>query len=156
MLTLPTPDAAPAPDELLSVGVVPGGRPGQTVVRAVGEVDTYTAPLLQACLDFQAGRPDVRVLVVDLEQVGFLGAAGVTVLVQAQRRCRAHGAGLILRRPGDRTRRLLQLTGLADLVPTEPGGGGGPRSGGGRTAARPRSTPRRPSRDRRPWVCRPA
>jgi anti-anti-sigma factor len=156
VLTLSTPSAAPAPDELLSVDVVPDGRRGRAVVRAVGEVDTYTAPLLQACLDSQAGRPDVQVLVVDLEQVGFLDAAGVTVLVRVQRHCRAHGARLVLRRPGDRTRRLLQLTGLADLVPTEPGGGGGPRSGGGRTAARPRSTPRRPVRDRRPRVGRPA
>jgi anti-anti-sigma factor len=72
------------------------------VVQVTGEVDAYTAPLLQLCLDSQATQRGLRELVVDLEQVTFLGAAGNTVLAQAHRRCRMRGARLVIRTGGRR------------------------------------------------------
>jgi anti-anti-sigma factor len=124
----------PDPDtgRLLSVSTVADPRPGRVVVEVVGEVDSYTAPALDVCLHSQADRPGVRELVVDLERVTFLGAAGIEVLAQADRRCRRHGARLVLR-TGDRRAVLcpLRLTGFADRVDLVPETGAMPRSGSG-------------------------
>jgi anti-sigma B factor antagonist len=153
VLAIPVPSTAPDPDRRLSVTAVRGDCPGRVVVEVVGEVDTSTAPLLQLCLDSQAVQRGLRELVVDLEQVTFLGAAGVTVLAQAHRRCRMRGARLVLRCAHDgRALRPLQLTGLADLVAIDPVDGGPALPRGGWAAARPQPTPRRPARARR--VCR--
>lgn len=58
-----------------------------------GEVDLSTAPHLRDRLLGQIGvaGPD---LVVDLSEVGFLGAAGLTVLVEARAAAAASGVGL--------------------------------------------------------------
>jgi anti-sigma B factor antagonist len=93
---LPLPSTAPEPERLLSVTASSGGRPGRVVVEVIGDVDTSTAPLLQLCLDSQAAQRGLRELVVDLERVTLLSAAGVTALAQAHRRCRMHGARMVL------------------------------------------------------------
>ena len=121
MLHSPARRSASDPDQLLSVTTVPDPRPGRVVVEVVGEIDAYTAPLLDACLRSQATRPGVRELVVHLGQGQCLGAAGVTVLARADRRCRMRGARLLIRTGGRRdVLRPLQLTRLADLVAAAP------------------------------------
>ena len=157
MLHTPASPAAPDPGQLLSVAALPGTRPGSVVVEVTGEVDAYTAPLLDVCLNSQARQRGVREVVVDLSRVTFLGAAGVTVLAQAHRRCGMRGARLAVHTGGwRRLLRALQLTGFAgfaDLVaidPTEPE----PQSPGPRTAARPRPQPRRTPIRRPRRVCR--
>ncbi|SDM74478.1 anti-anti-sigma factor [Geodermatophilus siccatus] len=154
MLHTPAPPAAPETGQLLSVTVVPGGRPGRVVVEVIGEVDAYTAPALDVCLHSQARQRGVRVLVVDLSRVTFIGAAGVTVLAQADRRCRMRGARLVVHTGGRRrVLRPLQLTGFADRVaidPSEPE----PQGSGPQTAARPRPRQRRASTRRPRRVCR--
>jgi anti-anti-sigma factor len=82
--------------QLLSVTALPPARPGHVVVEVAGEVDAYTAPLLDACLTTQTRRRGVRTLTVDMQQVTSLGAAGVCVLAQARRRCRMRGARLVV------------------------------------------------------------
>lgn len=141
--------------QLLSVTAHPGRRRGRVVVEVVGEVDTYTVPLLDACLQSQVSRPDVRELVVDLTAVTLLGAAGVAVLAQVDHRCRQRGARLVIRAGGRRgVLRPLQLTGLADRVAVDPAGGGQMPPRDGRTGRRPRTSPRRPSVRRPHRVCR--
>jgi anti-anti-sigma factor len=124
------------------------------VVEVTGEVDAYTAPALEVCLQSQARQRGLRVLVVDLGGVTFLGAAGVAVLARAHRRCLARGAWLAVRTGRRRhVPRLLQLTGLARLVAvdrSEPE----PRGGGPRAAARPRPRPRRTPGRRSRRLCR--
>ena len=111
---------APEREQLLSVTVRSGGPRGQTVVEVVGEVDAYTAPVLDACLTSQSRRPGLHELAVEMRQVTFLGAAGVTALAQADRRCRMRGARLVIRTGGRRAvLRPLQLTGLGELVALE-------------------------------------
>lgn len=102
------------PERFLSV--TPRARdPRHVVLDVSGDVDAFTAPLLRACLRTQLSRPGVRGMVLDLGQVGFLGAAGVSVLVEAARRCRERGLSFRLRAPG-RSRLLLALepAGLLD------------------------------------------
>ena len=147
--TTAPPPAARDTGQLLSVSVVPGGRPGRVVVEVTGEVDAYTAPALDVCLHSQARQRGLRVLVVDLSRVTFLGVAGVTVLAQAHRRCRMRGARLVLHTAGRRhVLRPLQLTGLADLVAVDPPEWE-PQGRAPRTAARRRAPSRRPRGVRR-------
>jgi anti-anti-sigma factor len=114
--TLLHPTAAD-PGHLLSVHTVTDPRPGRVVVEVVGEVDSYTSPALDLCLRSQAAQPGVRELVVDLGRVTFLDAAGINVLVQADRRCRGRGVRLVVRTGGRRAvRRPLRLTGYPGVV----------------------------------------
>ena len=76
MLPTPVSPAAPDPGQLLSVTALPAARPGRVVVEVTGEVDDYTAPVLDLCLQSQASRPGVREIVADLRRVTFLGSAG--------------------------------------------------------------------------------
>ena len=154
MLQTPALPTDPGPRELLSVATVPGPRPGSVVVEVTGEVDAYTAPALEVCLQSQARQRGLRLLVVDLSGVTFLGATGVTVLARAHRQCLARGAELVVRTGGRRrVLRLLQLTGLAGLVPTDPPETG-PQDAKPRMAARPRPRQRRAPARRSRRVCR--
>ena len=154
MLATPVPSAVCDPAPLLSVTAVPGKRPGRVIVHVTGEVDAYTAPLLQLCLDSQVTRRGLRELVVDLEQVTFLGAAGVTVFAQAHRRCRMRGARLVIRTSGRRKMlRPLQLTGLADVVAVAPAEAEQLQRQGLRTATRPHCRSRSSSARRPRRVC---
>ena len=125
------PGRDPAPDRvrLLSVTALPSARPDHAVVEVAGEVDTYTAPLLDACLTTQTRRRGVATLTVDVERVTFMGAAGVTVLAQAQRRCQIRGTRLLVVSGGRRrVLRPTQLGRLEDVVPPEPEDASGPES----------------------------
>jgi anti-sigma B factor antagonist len=57
-------------------------RPGAAVVLVRGEVDTLTAPRLTELLTSRL-RGTLRTLVVDLSEVDFLGAAGLSALLYA-------------------------------------------------------------------------
>ena len=127
------PPATVVPEELLSVTGSPVDGRGRVVVTVRGEVDAYTAPLLEACLDGQVARRKVRTVVVDLAEVTHLGAAGLAVLVRARRRCLSRGTRLVVRTGEQRRAQLpLELAGLGQLVASEEEGGRRPVRGPGR------------------------
>jgi anti-sigma B factor antagonist len=122
VLAFPEHPTAPDPGQRMSVTALPGDRPGSVLVEVTGVVDESTAPLLQLCLDSRTDQSDLRDLVVDLQQVSSLDAAGVAALARAHRRCGERDVRLVLRGTG----RLdpLPLTEVADLVgidPVQPG-----------------------------------
>jgi anti-sigma B factor antagonist len=84
-----------------------------------GEIDLCTAPVLRRALA-EAERPAVEAIVVDLSEVEFLGAAGLSVLVAAARRAEAR------RRPFARVvraralRRVLEVTGVGQELTSYP------------------------------------
>jgi anti-sigma B factor antagonist len=83
------------------------------VVHVAGEIDLVTAPELQAQLDkvcAQARPP--QIVVADLSAVGFMGSAGLTVLIDADKRCRAQLVRLRIVATNPATIRPLQVTGL--------------------------------------------
>jgi anti-anti-sigma factor len=132
--------------DLLSVAVVPASF-GRLVLEVVGEVDPFTAPLLELCLDSQAVRPGLRELIVDMQGVTFLGAAGMSALAQAHQRCRERGASLVVRSGPALVLRSLQLAGLGDLVAVDPARARSASRTPARQLPRPRRAPtRRPPR----------
>lgn len=94
-----------------------GHRADIEVCLAVGEVDLYTAPVLQRALRETEQRQVPRVF-VDLSQVRFLAVAGVRVLLAAAENARATGRMLGLVAATRRVRRPLELTGALDSLAT--------------------------------------
>jgi anti-sigma B factor antagonist len=87
---------------------------GVVTVTVVGEVDTFTAPVLRSSLDTQLEQSP-RELVIDLSGVQFLGSAGLAVLVETQKAARSRDIGLRLIATTRAVTRPLEVTGLIDL-----------------------------------------
>jgi anti-sigma B factor antagonist len=87
---------------------------GAVTVTVVGEVDTFTAPVLRSSLDTQLEQQP-RELVIDLSGVQFLGSAGLAVLVETQKSARARDVELRLVATTRAVTRPLEVTGLIDL-----------------------------------------
>jgi anti-sigma B factor antagonist len=92
---------------------------GVPVLRPRGEVDIAAVTRLRATWLALAdtGRP---VIVVDLCEVTFIDVAGVGLLVALRNRQLAHGGAVHLRGVPAHVTRVLQLTGLAGVLPVEP------------------------------------
>jgi anti-sigma B factor antagonist len=90
------------------------GDDGVVTVTVVGEVDTFTAPVLRSTLDSQLEQQP-KALVIDLSGVQFLGSAGLAVLVETQKSARAREVALSLIATTRAVTRPLEVTGLIDL-----------------------------------------
>jgi anti-sigma B factor antagonist len=73
-------------------------RGSSVIVRAIGEIDLFTAPILECALGAACAKASGAV-VIDLSRVSFMGAAGVHLLVTTRQRCRRHGIALYLVTP---------------------------------------------------------
>lgn len=82
------------------------------IVTVHGEIDMASAPQLQSALD-EALRQAPPAVVVDMSDVGFLGSAGLSVLVAASE---AAGSGRLRVVPSDAARRPIELTALDRLL----------------------------------------
>ncbi len=92
---------------------------GRVVVAAIGEVDVFTAPQLDAELSRLTGdgRTD---LVVDLSRVDFLDSTGLSVLVKTLKRVREADGRLDVVVTAERVAKVFRLTGLDQLIPLHP------------------------------------
>ena len=90
------------------------GEDGVVTVTVVGEVDTFTAPVLRSSLDTQLEQQP-EALVIDLSGVQFLGSAGLAVLVETQKSARSRDVDLRLIATTRAVTRPLEVTGLIDL-----------------------------------------
>jgi anti-sigma B factor antagonist len=86
------------------------------VVSALGEVDVFSAPGLDAELDAQIAAGNAR-LVVDLSEVAFLDSTGLGVLVKALKHAREADGWLHLVVTSDRIRKIFEITGLDASIP---------------------------------------
>lgn len=99
--------------------VVVAEEAGQTVAHVNGEIDIATCERLRDAIEPHLG-PGQRV-VLDLSGVSFMDSSCLRVLLQARTTLTADGGSLILRNPSDMARRLLSLSGMAELFDTETG-----------------------------------
>ena len=88
------------------------------VVRAAGEIDSTTAPLLSTHLT-ELLDAEVRELVVDLQGVSFLDSAGLCVLATVHRRAARQDVRMRVLASSRAVIRPLQITGLWDLLQAE-------------------------------------
>ncbi len=117
-----TSEAGDAPfDDVITLSTSTG-EDGAVTVTVVGEVDTFTAPVLRSSLDSQLEQSP-RELVIDLSGVQFLGSAGLAVLVETQKSAKAKDVGLTLIATTRAVTRPLEVTGLIDLFTIADGTG---------------------------------
>lgn len=88
--------------------------PGTALLTVGGEIDTVTAPHLEAALDALLGTGD-DTLVADLSHVTFLASSGLAVLIQAAHRAERSHRKLHLVASGRQVRRPLEITGTDQL-----------------------------------------
>lgn len=82
---------------------------GDTVVfELAGDLDPHTAPLLDAELEGASATE----IVLDLSGVTFIDSSGLRSIVSCHERLAAAGGSLILRRPSEFARRVLDIAGL--------------------------------------------
>jgi anti-sigma B factor antagonist len=81
---------------------------GRLYVTVAGEVDLHTAPQLERALSQPA-----RELVVDLVDCEFIDSTGLAVLIEARGRVDR----LTLIAPGVEVRRILEISGLDQIIP---------------------------------------
>ena len=106
-------DGTEAPfDDVITLST--SSEDGVVTVTVVGEVDTFTAPVLRSTLDSQLEQQP-RELIIDLSGVQFLGSAGLAVLVETQKSARSREVGLRLIATTRAVTRPLEVTGLIDL-----------------------------------------
>ena len=89
----------------------------ETVLVLRGEIDLASAPRLQLALANTFAADPSRI-VVDLAGVEFIDSTGLKCLIEARERA-ADRSSLVLRHVPAQPRRLLELTGLADVFVTD-------------------------------------
>lgn len=92
---------------------------GRTIVAATGEVDVYTAPVLDEALTSAVSGGATRV-VVDLSGVDFLDSTGLSVLVKALKRVRDSDGSLDVVVTAERVAKVFRITGLDQVIPVHP------------------------------------
>ena len=97
--------------EIMDIGITCSG--GFAVVSVKGELDVSSAPWLFECLQ---GAMDAGILeiVVDIEHLTFMDSAGLTVLVDANRRMQSARGTLMVLSPTPSVKRLFNA---AHVVP---------------------------------------
>ncbi len=88
---------------------------GASLVRVGGEIDCYTAPTLQQRL-FDLIDAGERQIVVDLAGVSFMDSQGLAALVRSVLRLRPVDGRLVLRAPPPSVSKIVEITGLGDLL----------------------------------------
>jgi anti-sigma B factor antagonist len=96
----------------LKVAVRPWAR--GVVIAPVGELDHDTAGILNAALAEPLTVPEPRLL-VDCGRLTFCDSTGLSLLLRARLTAERAGGRLDLAAPGPTLRRLLELTGTAEL-----------------------------------------
>jgi anti-sigma B factor antagonist len=86
------------------------------IVRPVGEVDIATAPAISQALDAihaDGGGP----VLLDLRAVSFMDSTGLRLVIREHQRAGADGGLRVDVGRGSEVHRLLELTGMLDLLP---------------------------------------
>jgi len=98
---------------MISAGLSTLQDGGHLVVRLRGELDAADAADAEAALArVTAGNPRV---VADLAGLEFIDCCGLGVLIRVQAQARQAGGDMLLAAPGQQVRRILALTGMADV-----------------------------------------
>lgn len=88
------------------------------VISVRGEVDVASAPALRGAIRQVIDDGSTRV-VLDLADLEFIDSSGLGVLVGALKNLRERDGALVLRAVPPSTRKILDITGLSDVIPSE-------------------------------------
>ncbi len=91
--------------------IVTPDREDGNCLRLVGELDTHTSPSLAAALEDLPPGVDV---ILDLSGTTFVSSAGLSVMLEAQRRQEQDAGSLSIRDAGEIVARTIELSGLSE------------------------------------------
>ncbi|HEU4425561.1 MAG TPA: STAS domain-containing protein [Pilimelia sp.] len=94
-------------------------RGGVAIIAVAGELDMATAPRLQACITELVDSGQKR-LVFDLSELSFCDSTGLSIFVRAKNNCDDVGGVVRLAAPQRSVRRILEVSGLIEVLPTFP------------------------------------
>lgn len=103
---------------LMSVEVRDAGP--HPVVTVGGDIDALTVAALETHVDLLLEADSVRRLVLDLSAVEFVDSSGLSLLVRVHKRLLASGGTLVVVVTSTSVRRVLEVTGLADVLDLQP------------------------------------
>jgi anti-sigma B factor antagonist len=106
------PPRDPSTESTLSFAAVAVGP--VTVLQAGGDLDIMTAPIVTNAVEEIVAAHSPLLLVLDLQELRFLGAAGITALEHLADVLGDHGGHLNLRRPPEHVRWVLTLAQVID------------------------------------------
>jgi anti-anti-sigma factor len=86
-----------------------------TTLTLSGELDLVSSPALEQELE-HASASDCDVILLDLRELEFMDSTGLHVLIKAHQQAQDAGRNLVLTKGGDQVQRLLDLTGVAELM----------------------------------------
>jgi anti-sigma B factor antagonist len=92
-----------------------------TTITLTGDLDPATAPLLDDALGTLVADDAVGRVVLDLSGLSFLDSSGLRVFVTAREALVSRGADLALRQPSANVSRLLDITGLGEVIEVDGG-----------------------------------
>jgi anti-sigma B factor antagonist len=96
-----------------------GSYGGHAVVALCGDLDLADAPAVASHLIAAAAQFGPSII-VDLAGLEFIDACGLGMLVRVLKRTRESGGDMCLAAPRRGVRRLLEITGLIDVLPVYP------------------------------------
>jgi anti-anti-sigma factor len=92
---------------------------GSEHVRVAGELDLAVIGVVDREME-RAESTDATKIVLDLDELEFMDASGIRLLLDLSERSRSNGRRLRITRGGSpQVRRLIQLTGVDELLPFE-------------------------------------
>lgn len=86
-----------------------------TTLTLTGELDLLSSPALEQELE-RVNSADCDVILLDLRKLEFMDSTGLHVLVKAHQREQDSGRSLVLTKGSEQVQRLLDLTGVAELI----------------------------------------
>jgi anti-sigma B factor antagonist len=86
------------------------------VVTLAGELDMSATFWLEPELERATEGEDVSSLVMDMERVHFMDSAALGLLLATQARLQGAGIRLVVANPSPAVRRILEVTGTADVL----------------------------------------
>ena len=97
----------------------PRPAPGTVVLHLDGDVDFFTEDRFRAQAERLLATEGIQRFVVDLSAVQMLDSSGLSLLVDLLKLCREMGLPMVLREVPERVRQVLDLTGLAAILPDD-------------------------------------
>lgn len=86
-----------------------------TTLTLSGELDLLSSPALEQELE-RVNSADCDVVLLDLRELEFMDSTGLHVLIKAHQQAHDAGRDFVLTKGGDQVQRLLDLTGVAELL----------------------------------------
>ncbi|MDQ6697123.1 MAG: STAS domain-containing protein [Actinomycetota bacterium] len=114
-LDVPPPEDAEPPPFAAEVRAIDG----HAIVAVRGEIDPVTASEFSHAIEEASSERGH--LIVDLSETTFMDSSAMAVLEQASRRLGQLPEALVLRNANDTARKLLQITGVRELVTIDDG-----------------------------------